>query len=275
MSNPTKQPDRPWGNSSGLPERVSCPILNRKAELLRGDPEPKRHIMMLDYLIDARSFWRGRDEQLLAAAYEDPDDFWRVLLSKPRSIDSFAVLVTGLLIDPVEKDFMFDARTRREVSPAYFHVRNAIELADINGPIFVEAGRGRMVLPLEACRWFAASPLYRGFLTPSLLAFLDAPTPHALPLTVAGTAGETAKTRQRGNKEINDEAAVKRGLELFASIPAGERRSMRAVAGRVFDKANPATIGATKADREKRDEARDRFIKRVSGKMREVLKTKG
>jgi hypothetical protein len=50
---------------------------------------------------------------------------------------------------------------------------------------------------------------------------------------------------------------------------------MRAVAGRVFDKANPATIGATKADREKRDEARDRFIKRVSGKMREVLKTKG
>jgi hypothetical protein len=89
-----------------------------------------------------------------------------------------------LLIDPVEKDFMFDARTRREVSPAYFHVRNAIELADINGPIFVETGRGRMVLPLEACRWFAASPLYRGFVTPSLLDFF-APSP-PLPLPIAG-----------------------------------------------------------------------------------------
>jgi hypothetical protein len=178
MSNPTKQPDRPWGNSSGLPERASCPILNRKAALLRGDPEPMRHDMMLVYLLEARSFWRGRDEELLAAGYEDPDDFWRVLLSKPRSIDSFAVLVTGLLIDPVEKELMFDVRTRREVSPAYFHVRNAIDLADVNAPFFVETSQGRMVRPLEACRWFAASPRYRGFLTPSLLAFL-APAPPA------------------------------------------------------------------------------------------------
>jgi hypothetical protein len=209
--------ERPWGNRSGLPARVPAPDLVHQAAALRGEPEPIRSILVEGLIINSRQEWRGDEEDILSAAYGDPAEYWKTQLEKPRSLESFAHLISRHLIDPVEKPFAFGDRYVTAVEAhVLIALRNKRDLPDDPG---------------AAVLWLLASPTYRGLVPQTLRIALEGSetgktTPQSSPRSEAGMPP--------GGKEIsgNDRSAGGAGQsEIGTNREAAEVACRQRVAG--------------------------------------------
>jgi hypothetical protein len=168
---------------SKLPKRVAgqAPDMVAQAKLLANSPKMVRHIVVTSLIAQSRSFWRGTDQEILAAAgYRDADEYWHVATSEPMEALSFAHLLAVHLIDPTEHTNEFDRRSlvRIRIDSSLRFALKTGESWFIKDSLPSEGGGIRdlealMLHPRAAAKWLLSLPKRRDLVPPGLKAFLE------------------------------------------------------------------------------------------------------
>ena len=168
---------------SKLPKRAAgqAPDMLAQAKLFANSPEMARHTIVTSLIAQSRSFWRGTDEEIFAAAgYRDADDYWHVATSEPMKALSFAHLLAVHLIDPTERRNEFDRRSlvRIRIDSSLRFALKTGESWFIKDPLLSEGGgtcdlEALMLHPRAAAKWLFSRPKRRDLVPPGLKAFLE------------------------------------------------------------------------------------------------------
>jgi hypothetical protein len=167
---------------SELPNRVTgqASDILAQASAVANSPEMVRLNIVTSLIGMSRSFWRGTDEEIFAAAgYRDANEYWHVAVSEPMKATEFAHLPAQHLLDPTEQINPFDPRTMVRIR-IDSSLRLALKTGEswfIKDPLPSEGGTGDlqalMLHPRAAAIWLLSRPKRRDLVPSGLKAFLE------------------------------------------------------------------------------------------------------